>query len=955
MTHRTPVSGSHSTEDRSVMSGVTGSFRYGAFISYSHAGDREFVQEFQRGLERFAKPWNKIRSTRIFRDESDLTAAPGLWSVLEEALASSEWFILVASTESAASEWVNKEVLWWLEQREVDRVLIVLTGGEILWDKIHDDFDSEVTTAVPKALYDILPQEPLWVDARWSRNAETYDIDDPRMRQAVVDVASPVRGVDKDALVGEAEREHRRTRRVTRAAIVGLATLLVAALVSTGLAWVQRSAAVEATNAAKEATRVAQARQLASLALQYAEEDVGLAATFALAGHTMDENPQTSSALASLAQASPQMTAAAHASSPVSAMADCLASGKVVAGLDDGEIISWDFTTTRPVTMGRLPGKIISVAASSDARIFAATDGNQVLVGQAESARTIDLPADGVSDVSLSPDGQTLLLNAEGSLWAVDLLSAETVRVQWPEWGGDSGGVKTIFDEAGNVTLFDGTYGFFARMRPESWDVVSEGRVAFGMYQTLVANSPDGSFLAASTKMSDLVWAWPSTAEGDDESWVQSVGAGVDTDSGALAVSFDGARIAMSTAEGVVVAGTNDDSDRLLLVGGGTTDYLQFDTAGVLISVSGARLMTWDLRQLSRISTRYALPLGSSCAGCEGPSVVVSPEGTKVTSIDGFGEHGIILTLADGTRTDLPEVTLSSLIYRTPVWSGDILVVPITGATGSSTLPSELPNEPPGVVLWPVVSPPLAMRTSASGDLLAVYNGRVPGRGLAGDEVTTLVWHPVSGHFLRTDTVWPEPAAAASIDPTMRSVAAILTDGRLEVIDVDSRTTWSVDTQSYGSVLWSGDVVVAQRSPEAETERDLGVDVYSASGTLVRTIPTADCYLGAVTNDGSRAAFHCTDRSVVLVDLTTGQAIATLPAVSTSSDAKIGIGMSFDGKHLVTAQLQPADETDDGFITDYDLSTARLRSEVCAVARLNISVDEWTGYAEGIDQPTRLC
>ncbi len=276
------VPGPHSAADRPVVSEAAGDFRYGAFISYSHVGDREFVREFQRGLERFAKPWNKIRSTRIFRDESNLTAAPGLWSVLEEALESSEWFILVASTESAASEWVQKEVLWWLERREVDRILIVLTSGEIRWDEVRNDFDSEVTTAVPKALHGVLPQEPLWVDARWSRDAGTYDIDDPRMRQTVVDVASPVRGVDKDTLVGEAEREHRRTRRVTRAAIVGLATLLVMALASTGLAWVQRNAAVEATNAAREVTRVAQARQLASLALQYAEEDVGLAATFAL-------------------------------------------------------------------------------------------------------------------------------------------------------------------------------------------------------------------------------------------------------------------------------------------------------------------------------------------------------------------------------------------------------------------------------------------------------------------------------------------------------------------------------------------------------------------------------------------------------------------------------------------------------------------------------------------------
>jgi hypothetical protein len=105
------------------------------FISYSHALDGALAQALQTGLERFAKPWYRQRALRVFRDTTNLAASPGLWSSIEEALASSVWLVLMASPEAARSKWVNREVAWWLNNKSPQRLLVVLTEGEFAWKR----------------------------------------------------------------------------------------------------------------------------------------------------------------------------------------------------------------------------------------------------------------------------------------------------------------------------------------------------------------------------------------------------------------------------------------------------------------------------------------------------------------------------------------------------------------------------------------------------------------------------------------------------------------------------------------------------------------------------------------------------------------------------------------------------------------------------------------------------
>ena len=124
-----------------------GSFRYKAFLSYSHAADGKLAPALQTGLERFAKPWHRLRAFRVFRDKTGLAVTPALWGAIQQALQSSEYFVLLASPEAAQSKWVQQEVEFWLQHRTTDTLLVVLTGGSIVWDRASGDFDWTRTDA----------------------------------------------------------------------------------------------------------------------------------------------------------------------------------------------------------------------------------------------------------------------------------------------------------------------------------------------------------------------------------------------------------------------------------------------------------------------------------------------------------------------------------------------------------------------------------------------------------------------------------------------------------------------------------------------------------------------------------------------------------------------------------------------------------------------------------------
>jgi tetratricopeptide (TPR) repeat protein len=208
---------------------------YDAFLSYSHAADGKLAPALQRSLQRFAKPWWKLSSAKVFRDETSLAAAHDLTDAIKKPLEGARFLILLASPPAAQSKWVGREVGLWLASKAPENILIVLTEGAIAWDDAGG-FDWSRTDAIPRGLAGAFKSEPLWVDLTWVRGAEQLSERDPRFQQAVAMLAAPLRGMNLDEIAGEEVRQHRNTRRVVRAVVSAIVLLAAAAVAGALLA-----------------------------------------------------------------------------------------------------------------------------------------------------------------------------------------------------------------------------------------------------------------------------------------------------------------------------------------------------------------------------------------------------------------------------------------------------------------------------------------------------------------------------------------------------------------------------------------------------------------------------------------------------------------------------------------------------------------------------------------------
>ena len=202
--------------------------QYDAFISYSHAKDKPVAAALQAVVQTLGKPWYRRRALRVFRDDTSLSATPGLWPSIEQALAQSRFLILLASPEAAASQWVGKEVAYWLEHKGSDTLLIALTDGDLSWDSVAGDFKSLSAPALPEVLKAGFAVEPKWVDLRDHR--ERPDPRDGKFIEAGADFAAAIHGLPKEDLLSQELRQQRRALSLAWSA-TGVLLLLAAAAV----------------------------------------------------------------------------------------------------------------------------------------------------------------------------------------------------------------------------------------------------------------------------------------------------------------------------------------------------------------------------------------------------------------------------------------------------------------------------------------------------------------------------------------------------------------------------------------------------------------------------------------------------------------------------------------------------------------------------------------------------
>ncbi len=106
-----------------------------AFISYSHH-DAKVADWLQTRLEHYRLPANMPNPVNpqnhylrpIFRDRTDLTTGV-LSEIIDKNLENSKYLILICSRRSARSEWVSKEVQYFIEHGRINHIIPLVIDG----------------------------------------------------------------------------------------------------------------------------------------------------------------------------------------------------------------------------------------------------------------------------------------------------------------------------------------------------------------------------------------------------------------------------------------------------------------------------------------------------------------------------------------------------------------------------------------------------------------------------------------------------------------------------------------------------------------------------------------------------------------------------------------------------------------------------------------------------------
>ncbi|KOV76230.1 TIR domain-containing protein [Nocardia sp. NRRL S-836] len=417
--------------------------KYDAFISYNHAADGQLGPAVRDGLHGFARPAFRLRALRVFCDRRSLPASEGLWPSIEAALNASRCLVLLASPGSANSVWVRREVEHWIKNTPKRPLLIVLADGEIAWDDGKGDFNWERTTALPRVLRGWFTDEPSWINLSGS-----LDLRSPEFLDAIATLSSALQNRDKDELIGEDVRQHRRARRFRRLSWSGLSVLTAVAVVAALIASVQRATALDQRNTAL-------ADQLVAEASTIQDTQPGLARQLIAAAHQLKPTPQVESAVISGGQIAQEIHAdvSALAYSPGGSLLALARSGRSAVG-GQQEVIShvwlYDTATLSLQSEWSLDTKrqISAVAFDSTSRRLAVAHANDVMLWDVSNPRapvkgsTLTGHQNSVKSLSFSPGGKVLASGSDDG----------TLRL----WDSDSGNVLTQQQiEAADPLRFD--------------------------------------------------------------------------------------------------------------------------------------------------------------------------------------------------------------------------------------------------------------------------------------------------------------------------------------------------------------------------------------------------------------------------------------------------------------------------------------------------------------------
>lgn len=272
---------------------------YNAFISYRHApADIRVAETVQRSLEHFhipkkiQKQTGKKRIQRIFRDKDELPITSNLTDTISHALEVSDYLIVICSTSTKESIWVQREIEFFLRNHSKSQILTVLVDGEDPYEVIPEilQYDVRYVTddsgRMQQVRYDI---EPLSCDFRMPFS-KAKKVELPRLASAII-------GCSYDELMNR-----RRQYAMRRMGIISAAVTLCAAGFSAYMFYSRRQIKTNYLNSLKN-----QSKYLANESMNLLDDEQRITALQlaleALPKDETDERPETPEAVRAISDA----------------------------------------------------------------------------------------------------------------------------------------------------------------------------------------------------------------------------------------------------------------------------------------------------------------------------------------------------------------------------------------------------------------------------------------------------------------------------------------------------------------------------------------------------------------------------------------------------------------------------------------------------------------------------
>ncbi len=939
-----------------------------AFISYARAESERTAIAVQRGLHRFARPWNQRRAVRVFRDDSAMSTNPALWSAIEEGLAGAGHLVVLLSPAAGESAYVDKEVAWWLDHKGAGSILLVLDAGVLAWDRPGNRFTAD--SAVPPCLRDAFEEEPRWLDLRWMRDSPAPSAD-PRFAAAMADLSAPIRGVPRDDLIGEDLTQHRRVRRVARSAVSLLVLLLGVSIVSTVLAVRQRD------DVLRQAVTL-RSRELASTASGLLDSDLRLAQLFAVQGFRTEESAATRRALLQAAFASPLVDGFATFDADITAIATSADSSTVALGLTDGRVYTVDgegattpllrFTTSAPVT---------TLRASTDGGVLLAGARDGVTVWDKAGSRMLPGGAGLVSAeaIALSPSGRRAGVvrdSATGSLVIYDTATLAEIAHRTdplaPE--ADQPALYAQFTE--HLAFLDdhtlrlvGNDARWVNLGLRTGGTSRVGSVAWTPSVNLFVVSSRADFLlAAPITNGQAVRAWPLDSAGRNR---PPLTAGVQlTDPLAMAMSPDARLVLVNdSSTGLSVAPVSSVDDVSVvpatrIAGLSGVAAMEFISPTRAVAAARTELVFLRFGGVGRGSASIKLsPRGIGgvpeyAVDYRNSRMAVSPDGSRVAVLELNNAQLEIVPLDGRHGTALPTTSLGDVdqldSLNGVVWLDDATALVLSSEPGGVAN-----GLPAGVVRWnlglPLVgdagdreAPLAACLTAARTVLVATSGGVVQTRAAdtgellsetdAGGSATQydLARFSADGRYLALVYTGGFTEDGAAAPATLRIVESA-TGG------VVHEQQWPEETGVAGLELAGTTVLVSHLDGSVDVLPDLGrgaatristAGTRSSTGSIQRNPP--------VVGAGGLVGFP-TRSGLQLYDLTTLQPSGALPVPPGFEAVPRTYTFAPDGHTLVTGFFGADART--ARVSVRDLDTSAVVAQVCAAAGGSISTAEW--------------